>query len=217
MKKSILAIAIALLQISLIAQDSVDTTSYSLGMSVGARMANQGASDIDYDSFIKGLQATLEKQETLITKNQSDSINYVYFQSQQDKMFDKVKEDGLKYLEENAKRPEVSTTESGLQYQVIAEGDGGAKPTASSTVTVHYVGQLITGEMFDSSVDRGEPISFPLNRVIPGWTEGLQLMTVGSKYRLFIPYELGYGARGAGAAIPPYSTLIFDVELLAIK
>lgn len=122
---------------------------------------------------------------------------------------------GKKFLEENAKKEGVKTTPSGLQYAVIREGTG-PKPTATSTVEVHYEGRLLNGAIFDSSYARKETISFPLNRVIPGWTEGLQLMPTGSKYRLYIPSELAYGSRGAGADIPPNSTLIFDVELISI-
>jgi FKBP-type peptidyl-prolyl cis-trans isomerase FklB len=127
-----------------------------------------------------------------------------------------IKEEGEKFLQENALREEVKTTESGLQYEVLVAGKG-VQPTAESTVKVHYEGTLIDGTVFDSSYERGEPIEFPLNGVIKGWTEGLQLMSVGAKYKLYIPYELGYGERGAGQNIPPYSTLIFTVELLEIK
>jgi FKBP-type peptidyl-prolyl cis-trans isomerase FklB len=194
----------------------LDTMSYSVGMSVGAKLLSDGASQLNYDSFLEGLRDKLEKKETIISKDRSDQLNYQYFQSQRELMFTKVKEEGQEFLTKNGQRPEVTTTESGLQYEVLVAAEG-EMPIASSTVTVHYVGTLLSGEKFDSSVDRGEPISFPLNRVIAGWTEGLQLMPVGSKYRFFIPQDLAYGSRGAGAAIPPYSALIFDVELLSFK
>jgi FKBP-type peptidyl-prolyl cis-trans isomerase len=126
------------------------------------------------------------------------------------------KEAGEKFLQENAKKPGVQSTASGLQYKVIVEGTG-AKPSASDTVEVHYRGTTIDGKEFDSSYKRGQSISFPLNRVIAGWTEGLQLMSVGSKYELYIPYQLAYGERGAGGAIPPFAALIFEVELLGIQ
>lgn len=124
--------------------------------------------------------------------------------------------EGKQFLEENAKKAGIQTTPSGLQYEVLRDGTG-PKPAATSTVEVHYEGRLINGKVFDSSYQRNQSISFPLNRVIPGWTEGLQLMPTGSKYRLYIPSELGYGARGAGGDIPPHATLIFDVELIAIR
>jgi len=194
----------------------VDTTSYSIGMSLGYRLKNQGAAKLDYQTVAAAIQDVLEGGEVKFTKDFSDSLNYAYFQSQRDHMFTKVKEEGAAFLAKNGQRPEVTTTASGLQYEVLvaAEGD---KPVATNTVTVHYVGKLLNGEMFDSSVDRGEPATFPLNRVIAGWTEGLQLMATGAKYRFVIPENLAYGNRGAGAAIPPYSTLIFDVELLSWK
>ena len=130
--------------------------------------------------------------------------------------YGEAKAEGEKFLQENALREEVKTTESGLRYEVLVAGKG-AKPTAESTVKVHYEGTLIDGTVFDSSYERGEPIEFPLSGVIKGWTEGLQLMPVGAKYKLYIPYELGYGERGAGQNIPPFATLIFTVELLEIK
>ena len=131
-------------------------------------------------------------------------------------MVAKVLQDGEKFLAENAKRAGVKTTESGLQYEVL-ESSIGQKPKATDSVKVHYEGTLIDGTVFDSSYKRGEPISFPLNGVIKGWTEGLQLMSVGSKYKLFIPYQLAYGEHGAGDSIPPYAALIFTVELLGIE
>ena len=137
-------------------------------------------------------------------------------QAQQEEMAAEAKKTGAEFLAENAKREGVKTTASGLQYEVIEQGDG-EKPTAESTVKVHYEGKLVDGTIFDSSYQRGEPIEFPLNGVIRGWTEGLQLMPAGSTYMLYIPYDLGYGERGAGASIPPYATLIFKVELLEVK
>ncbi len=125
-------------------------------------------------------------------------------------------EAGKKFLEDNAKKEGIQTTASGLQYEVLRAGDG-PQPGAANTVEVHYEGRLIDGKVFDSSYQRKQTISFPLNRVIPGWTEGLQLMSTGSKYRLYIPSELGYGARGAGGDIPPHAALIFDVELISIR
>lgn len=200
-----------------VAQEEIkDTISYSIGMSLGYRLQNQGAGELDYPTLMKGIQDVLNKNEILLDRNYSDSINYIYFQNQRDNMFAKTKEEGANFLATNGQRPEVSTTESGLQYEVLTEGEG-PKPSAASTVTVHYEGKLINGDLFDSSIERGEPISFPLSRVIKGWTEGLQLMSTGAKYRFYIPHELAYGSRGAGASVPPYSTLIFDVELLSFN
>lgn len=199
------------------AQEEIkDTASYSIGMSLGYRLQNQGAAELDYETLLKGIRDVLDKNEILLDRNYSDSINYIYFQNQRDNMFAKTKEEGASFLAENGQRPEVSTTESGLQYEVLVAGEG-PKPTATSSVTVHYEGKLINGDIFDSSIKRGEPISFPLSRVIPGWTEGLQLMSTGAKYRFYIPQDLAYGSRGAGAAVPPYATLIFDVELLSFN
>jgi len=192
----------------------IDTTSYSIGMSVAYKLKSQGAKGLDYKSVAKAIEDVLEGGNVLLDQNYSDSLNFAYFQNQRNAMFEDKKIEGETFLAKNGQRPEVTTTASGLQYEVLVPAEG-PKPTATTSVTVHYVGTLITGEMFDSSVDRGQPASFPLNRVIKGWTEGLQLMSVGAKYRFYIPYDLGYGSRGAGASIPPYSALIFDVELLS--
>lgn len=195
---------------------SIDTISYSIGMSLGQKLRAQGASTLDINSFAQAVETILKGDDPILDSRYSDSLNYAYFQLQRDKMFDKAKEEGTQFLQKNALRAEVTTTTSGLQYEVLVAKEG-PKPEATSTVTVHYVGMLLNGDMFDSSVDRGEPATFPLNRVIKGWTEGLQLMSTGEKYRFYLPYDLAYGSRGAGAEIPPYSTLIFDVELLSWK
>ncbi len=192
---------------------AIDTTSYSLGISLGNRLKSQGASDLDYRSVIMAIEDILENKVVRLDQAFSDSLNFAYFQNQRNSMFADAKKEGEDFLSKNGQRPEVTTTESGLQYEVLVAAEG-PKPSSTTSVTVHYVGKLISGEMFDSSVDRGQPATFPLNRVIPGWTEGLQLMSSGAKYRFFIPYDLAYGSRGAGQSIPPFSTLIFDVELL---
>jgi len=204
-------------------KNSEDSLSYAIGMRlydmyVGDNLNTETDSTIVLKAFTDKMNGkevmTAEEEEAAImaffNKKQEEQ------QREQAKQNESVKAEGENFLAENAKRPEVKTTESGLQYEVITEGKG-QKPAATDVVKVHYKGTLIDGTVFDSSYDRGEPAEFPLNRVIAGWTEGLQLMSVGSKYKLYIPYQLGYGERGAGQDIKPYSALIFDVELLEIK
>ena len=170
---------------------NTNSLSFQLGTSVAQYLMQYGEKELNYDEFKQG-------------------IEYVM------KMSSEAKAAGEQFLAENAKREGVKTTASGLQYEVL-EATIGQKPKATDTVRVHYEGTLIDGTIFDSSYKRGESISFPLNGVIKGWTEGLQLMSVGSKYKFFIPYQLAYGERGAGASIPPYAALIFTVELLGIE
>ncbi len=191
--------------------------SYAIGANFGMNVKHDGI-DINYDSFVQGMKDAIAGQNKLSDQEMQEA----FMQLQQDIEAKKKSgaaaeiEKGRKFLEENKKNPEVKETASGLQYIVIQEGKG-EKPTATSRVTVHYTGTLIDGTVFDSSVDRGEPITFGLNQVIRGWTEGLQLMTPGSKYRFFIPYNLAYGEQGAGGTIPGGATLIFDVELISFE
>ncbi len=194
---------------------SMDTTSYSLGIVLSQNLKSQGFDSIDAQSLAKGFNDGLNGNST-VTPEQANQHIQEYLQKAAASAGAEAKGEGQAFLDENAKRPEVKTTESGLQYEVLKEGTG-ASPSATETVKVHYHGTLTNGKVFDSSVERGDTIEFPLNRVISGWTEGLQLMKEGAKYRFYIPYHLAYGERGSPPAIPPYSTLIFDVELFEVK
>ncbi len=188
--------------------------SYALGMDIAGNIGNMP--DVDIAALIQGLQDSQAGGETLLADADVAMILDEGMKVRQEAAAQKAKEEAMKYMEENGKRAEVTTTASGLQYEVIVPAEG-PKPIATSNVTVHYTGTLTDGTKFDSSRDRGEPISFPLNGVIKGWTEGLQLMSPGAQYRFVIPSDLGYGERGAGGVIPPGATLIFDVELLSFK
>ena len=194
----------------------LDSVSYSLGVNIGENIKKQ-FEDINLDNFEAGIKDVLEKDvEAKISDNQAQAIIQSYFTKKQQKQSESVIEEGINFLRENGKKEGVTTLASGLQYEVINNGTG-PKPTIEDNVTTHYHGTLIDGTVFDSSVDRGEPASFPVGGVIKGWTEALQLMSVGSKWKLFVPYDLAYGERGAGPQIGPYSTLIFDVELISIN
>ena len=194
----------------------LDSVSYSLGVNIGENIKTQ-FEDINLDNFEAGIKDVLEKDvEAKISDNQAQAIIQSYFSKKQQKQSKSVIEDGINFLRENGKREGVTTLASGLQYEVINDGTG-PKPTIEDNVTTHYHGTLIDGTVFDSSVDRGEPASFPVGGVIKGWTEALQLMAVGSKWKLYVPYDLAYGERGAGPQIGPYSTLIFEVELISIN
>lgn len=187
--------------------------SYALGMDVGASLQQTGFKP-DYDAFSQGIQDMLEGRETRFTPDQVNAILQEAFTAAMEKQGEAQRQAETDFLAENSKKAGISITGSGLQYEVITEGTG-AKPDQDDTVRVNYEGTFIDGQVFDSSYSRGEPTEFPLNGVIPGWTEGIQLMREGAKYRFFIPSDLGYGSRGAGS-IPPYSPLIFEVELLSI-
>ena len=188
--------------------------SYALGMNIGSSFKADGLYP-NVDEFVQGIKDALNDSETRFTMDEARQIFQQAYMAAAEKREEANKQAEIDYLAENSKKPGIIVTGSGLQYEVITEG-AGMKPTADSTVRVHYEGALTDGTVFDSSYSRGEPIEFPLGGVIPGWTEGLQLMSTGSKYRLFIPSDLGYGPQGAGQQIPPYSTLVFEVELLDI-
>ena len=195
----------------------MDKISYALGLSMGQNLMGSGVEKLNnYQDLAQGIEDVLTHQQPKISYQEAQQVLGQFFQKLEAKVAGAAKADGEKFLAENAKREGVKVTASGLQYEVL-EPSLGQKPTATDTVRVHYEGSLIDGTVFDSSYRRGESISFPLNGVIKGWTEGLQLMSVGSKYKFFIPYQLAYGERGAGASIPPYAALIFTVELLGIE
>ena len=194
----------------------MDKISYAIGLSMGQNLMGSGVTKMEYADLAEGIKDVLEKNQPKISYQEAQTVLGKFFQELEAKIAGEAKAAGEKFLEENKKRPEVKVTASGLQYEVI-EATLGQKPKATDKVKVHYEGTLIDGTVFDSSYQRGEPITFGLNQVIAGWTEGLQLMSIGSKYKLYIPYNLGYGAQGAGASIPPYAALIFTVELLGIE
>ena len=200
----------------------MDKVSYALGLGIGRQLAQMGASDLNIDDFAAAIKDVIAGNELKVSNREAQTIVQDYFRKQEEKLNAEraekgkvAKAEGEKYLAENAKKEGVVTLPSGLQYMVLKEGNG-KKPKATDKVKCHYEGFLIDGTVFDSSIQRGEPAVFPLNQVIAGWTEGLQLMQEGAKYRFFIPYILGYGEGGAGASIPPYAALIFDVELLEV-
>jgi FKBP-type peptidyl-prolyl cis-trans isomerase FklB len=194
----------------------MDKISYALGLSMGQNLMGSGVTSLDYADLAAGIKDVLEKNQPQISYQEAQQVLGQFFQELEAKIAGAAKAEGEKFLAENKKREGVQVTASGLQYEVL-ETTIGQKPKATDKVKVHYEGTLIDGTVFDSSYQRGESISFPLNGVIKGWTEGLQLMSVGSKYKFFIPYQLAYGERGAGQQIPPYAALIFIVELLGIE
>ena len=198
-----------------ILSNEIDSVSYSLGVNIGENIKTQ-FEDIKIDNFLTGLKEVIDGTEPKINNDQALMVIQNYFTKRQSALSEEKIDEGRKFLEENSKKEGVITLASGLQYEVITNGSGD-KPKLEDNVTTHYHGTLIDGTVFDSSVDRGEPASFSVGGVIKGWTEALQLMSVGSKWKLYVPYDLAYGERGAGPQIGPYSTLIFEVELLSIN
>ncbi|GHV42780.1 peptidyl-prolyl cis-trans isomerase [Spirochaetia bacterium] len=190
-------------------------TSYALGMTIAANIRDSADFTLDVDGFSQGIRDLLSGKKTRLTQEEAAEKVQAAFDAIAERESAPLKQAEADFLAANAAKAGIQTTGSGLQYEVISEGTG-PKPQATDTVEVHYEGTLISGEVFDSSYDRGETTTFPLDRVIPGWTEGIQLMNVGSNYRFFIPSNLGYGEQGAGGVIPPFSTLIFNVELISI-
>jgi FKBP-type peptidyl-prolyl cis-trans isomerase FklB len=194
----------------------MDKISYALGLSMGQNLLGSGVTSLNYADLAAGIKDVLEKNQPQISYQEAQTVLNKFFSELEKKLVGEAKASGEAFLAENAKREGVKVTDSGLQYEVLEETIG-QKPKATDKVRVHYEGTLIDGTVFDSSYKRGESITFGLNQVIKGWTEGLQLMSIGSKYKLYLPYHLAYGERGAGANIPPYSALIFTVELLGIE
>ncbi|KPK29301.1 MAG: hypothetical protein AMK70_16135 [Nitrospira bacterium SG8_35_1] len=227
MKFLLALIGIFLLLTPVQAEESIlktqkDKESYAIGMDIGRKLKQQQI-ELNPEAISQGIWDSLTDDKTLMTEEEYRDAMTAFTNKMKQKqeaqmkgMSDKNKQEGETFLAENKKKESVVTTASGLQYKVITEGTG-ASPKSTDTVSVHYKGTLINGKEFDSSYRRGQPASFPVNGVIQGWTEALQLMKVGSKWQLFIPSELAYGERGAGRDIGPNSTLIFDVELLSIK
>lgn len=197
--------------------DLLKDASYCVGMSVGYSLENQDLESIDMDQFVAGMKSVFAKQDPRFSPQEANQIIQQYLDQNSSSKYDSIKKEGHDFLTENAKKSTVKTTESGLQYEIILEGTG-AKPGPTSEVTVHYHGTLVNGVVFDSSVVRNEPATFGVNQVIKGWTEALQLMPVGSKWKLFIPEDLAYGANPRpGGPIKPYMALVFEVELLAVN
>ena len=193
----------------------MDKFSYAIGLGIGQNLLSMGAQGINVEDFAQAIADVLNRNELAMSHNEAREIVNKYFMELEEKMNAENIEKGKAFLAENAKKEGVVTLPSGLQYEVITEGNG-KKPSATDRVKCHYEGTLIDGTLFDSSIKRGQPAVFGVNQVIQGWVEALQLTTEGSKWRLFIPSELGYGAQQAGEMIPPHSTLIFEVELIEV-
>lgn len=194
----------------------MDKFSYAIGLGIGQNLLSMGAKGIDVEDFAQAIKDVLDGNKTAITHTEARDIVNKYFEEMEQKMNAANIEAGKKFLEENKKRPSVITLPSGLQYEVVKEGNIGKYAKATDRVKCHYEGTLIDGTLFDSSIKRGEPAVFGVNQVIPGWVEALQLMHEGDQWRLYIPSDLAYGPNGAGGLIGPDTTLIFDVQLLRV-
>lgn len=201
----------------------MDKLSYALGIGIGSQLAGMGAKELNIDDFAQAIKDVISGSELKVDNAEAQTLVQNFFQEQEAKQQAAAAEAGKaakaageSFLAENGKKDGVVTLPSGLQYQVLKEGNG-KKPSATDQVVCHYEGTLIDGTVFDSSYQRNQPATFGLNQVIAGWTEGVQLMQEGAKYRFFIPYNLAYGERGAGAQIPPFAALVFDVELIEVK
>lgn len=193
----------------------MDKISYALALGIGHQIKQMGIEGFSVEDFATGLTDVLEGRKTVMTSTEAQQLLTTFFAEKEKEQSQKAIEEGKTFLEANGKKAGVTTTKSGLQYEILQEGTG-RSPKATDRVRCHYEGRLLDGSVFDSSYKRGEPADFGLNQVIPGWTEGVSLMKEGAKYRFYIPYLLGYGERGAGQQIPPYATLIFDVELIKV-
>ena len=194
----------------------MDKVSYALGMSIANNIMASGVNGLNLEEFVKAITTYMAGEEPAMTPAEAQQVLNDYFTKLQEEQTAALKAEGEAFLAQNAKNEGVVTLPSGLQYKVLKSGNG-ATPKASDSVECHYEGRLISGTVFDSSYQRGETATFGLTQVIAGWVEALQLMKEGDKWQLFIPYNLAYGERGAGAQIPPFATLIFDVELIKVK
>jgi FKBP-type peptidyl-prolyl cis-trans isomerase FklB len=197
-------------------ETQLDSASYAIGVNIGQNLKAQGLTELNVNALSAALGDVFAKNDLQITEQEAGKIVQEFIEETTKKRIEANKANGAKFLEENAKKSGVITLPSGLQYEIITAGNG-AIPNSDNKVKTHYHGTLIDGTVFDSSVKRGEPITFPVGGVIKGWQEALQLMPVGSKWKLYVPYNLAYGERGAGGTILPFSTLVFEVELLEIE
>ena len=193
----------------------MDKFSYGLGMGIGQNLLSMGVENMNVDDFVKGLKDVLAGAKTEMTHAEAQTVVNEHFRKLAEDAYAQNKASGEAFLAANAKKEGVTVLPSGLQYEVITEGNG-KKPSATDRVQCHYEGTLIDGTIFDSSIKRGEPAVFGVNQVISGWVEALQMMQEGAKWRLYIPYDMAYGEHGAGEMIPPYSALVFDVELIKV-